>query len=331
MDGLTVMYRAGFIQRTMRKGLERLLLSLQILFLLCYASNGHTAPEHILVLSHGKAAVYSEVVAALRANLDGECPWGDACTASDYSLSYRSDGEDLSIPPGTSLIVTLGVKAAHMAEALDIDVPVIHALISRASSSLLEYTKHEHTSIYLDQPLSRQLGLVRLVRKTPRLGILLGPASSAYQPELQAEAKRQGIDVIYRKLNHENHLGPRLKALLEESNILLALPDPLIFNRKTIFNILLSSYHNKIPVVGFSAAYVKAGALIAVYSSPADIARHLGDIVREYRERGEQVLSEVVYPKYFSIAINYSVARSLGISLPEEEEIVRRIKHEADR
>lgn len=332
MDGLTVMCRAGFIQRTLRNnGLGILLLSLPALFLLCFSSSAQAASEHILVLSQGKAAVYSEVVSALRANLEGRCPWGDACTTTDYSLSYRSDGEDLSIPPGTSLIVTLGVKAAHMAEELNTDAPIIHALISRASSTLLEYTQRGHTAIYLDQPLSRQLRLVSLVRKTPRPGILLGPASSAYQRELQAEADRQGINVIYRKLSHEDHLGSRLKALLEQSNILLALPDPLIFNRKTIFNILLSSYHNKIPVVGFSAAYVKAGALIAAYSSPADIARHLGDIAREYRERGKQALPEVVYPKYFSIAINHSVARSLGISLPEETEIVRRINQESSR
>ena len=304
------------------------LLFLQVLLLAAslpaYAGNGS-----ILVVSDGKASVYSEVVSVLRDNLAGRCDTLYACRATGLSVDYRSTGQVLSIPPGTDLIITLGAKAAQLPAILETPIPVVHALVSKVSSGPFVHGR-KHLTLFLDQPISRQLKLVRLIREEPRLGVLLGPSSRDYLALLRTETARQGIVMTHRQLDEESQVGPLLKELLEESNVLLALPDPLIFNRKTIFNVLLSSYHNKVPVIGFSAAYVKAGALIAVYSSPPDIASHLADIAREHQESGEGAMPGIIYPKYFSIAINRSVARSLGISLPEEADIVRQIRQETD-
>lgn len=331
MNGLGAGKRQYEKQPTGVEGWVSWLLVLQLLFLLCYPAPGHASVKNILVISHGQAAVYSKVVSVLRSNLAGKCNPAYSCPETDYTLSYsNSDTFPSSIPPDTSLIITLGMKAARAASHLDTGVPVVNALISKVSADQLG-NRERQTLVFLDQPISRQINLARLVRKQPRLGILLGPSSHSYLPPLQKEVERQGVVMAYRELTEENQVGPLLKALLEESNILLALPDPLIFNRKTIFNILLSSYHNKIPVIGFSAAYVKAGALVAVYSSPEDIAGHLADIVREYQVSGNQEMPAILYPKYFSIAINHSVARSLGISLPDEADIVRQIGQETNR
>ncbi|MCW8908237.1 MAG: hypothetical protein OQL28_13370 [Sedimenticola sp.] len=306
------------------------MLFLQALLLLASPSMAHAAEGSILVVSNGKAAVYSELVSDLQSNLAGHCDATYDCPATGYSLDYRSNSEQLSIPPDTVLIITLGAKAAQLVAEWDNDVPVVHALISKASNGQLVHG-HRHLSLFLDQPISRQLRLARLVRQDPRLGVLLGPSSKGYLQPLRSEADHQGIPMSYRQLGDESQVGPLLKELLEENNILLALPDPLIFNRKTIFNILLSSYHNKVPVIGFSAAYVKAGALIAAFSSPRDIASHLADIIRSHTVSGSGVTPGIMYPKYFSIAINHSVARSLGISLPDEADIVRLIRQESDR
>jgi hypothetical protein len=52
---------------------------------------------------------------------------------------------------------------------------------------------------------------------------------------------------------------------------LLAVPDPLVFNSQTAANILAAAYRRRIPLIGFSPAYTRAGALVSLYSTPDQI------------------------------------------------------------
>ena len=69
-------------------------------------------------------------------------------------------------------------------------------------------------------------------------------------------------------------------------------------------------------VIGFSAAYVRAGALLGLYSTPEQIGRQLGTTLIDLAAGSEMALPEPGYPSYFSVDINAHVARSLEISLP---------------
>jgi len=95
--------------------------------------------------------------------------------------------------------------------------------------------------------------------------------------------------------------------------VLLALPDAAIYNTSTIRNILLATYRNKVPLVGFSPGYVKAGALCAVYSTPAQIAAQSLAIIQDYAET--RTLPAAHYAKEFEVSVNEQVARSLGLNI----------------
>ena len=96
---------------------------------------------------------------------------------------------------------------------------------------------------------------------------------------------------------------------------MLAVADPAVFNSATVSNVLLASYRAKLGVYGFSPSYVKAGALVAVYSTPAQIGVHTADTVRALL-RGSAVPA-LQYPADFTVSVNEHVARSLGLSLNE--------------
>ena len=280
----------------------------------------------MVVFSSGTAAVYSEVAGKLQSYLNAECAEiSPACSPRQVSiLTQPTDGSAVVIPPHTKLIITLGQRAGEVMHDTSTSIPILHALIPQTAYQQMGKDK-QHSAIYLDQPISRLLQLAKVIRADPHIGLLLGPLTKTLQNELITEAIRQNIPVSYRNVGSTTMVGHLLKEVLGESNILLTLPDPMIFNSTTIFNILLSSYHNKIPVIGFSSAYVKAGALIAVYSTPEDIARHLAEYTNRYLNSGAETLPEPIYPKYFSVSVNHSVARSLGISLPDETDIMRQM------
>ena len=72
------------------------------------------------------------------------------------------------------------------------------------------------------------------------------------------------------QLNDESRLYPTLQRVLADPAVLVAVPDATLFNNRTISNILLTAYHQRSPVVGFSPACVKAGALRPLQHSGPD-------------------------------------------------------------
>lgn len=326
MTRLTLSLRPGPLPKAKRyrRGVCWLFL---YAFSLLFTVNGSVAGEGgVVVYSIGSAPVYGQVAGKLKSYLTTKCgEVSDNCPPLSVHLLTGSGGETRPvIPADTKLIITLGQRAGEVICDLHTGIPVLHALIPQTTYQKLDKDS-PHSAIFLDQPISRLLQLASVIRSDPHIGLLLSPLTKALRDELFAESEQQRIPVTHRTVGSSAVVGPLLKEVLEESNILLALPDPTIFNSTTIFNILLSSYHKRIPVIGFSSAYVKAGALVAAYSTPEDIARHLAEYTRSYLDSGVETMPDPTYPKYFSVSVNQSVARSLGISLPDEAAIIERM------
>jgi ABC-type uncharacterized transport system substrate-binding protein len=105
--------------------------------------------------------------------------------------------------------------------------------------------------------------------------------------------------------------------VLTASDILLALPDSVVFTRDTARSVLLATYRYQRPLIGFSQAYVNAGALAAAFSSPAQIARQTAELLQSL-PAGRTALPAPVYPTYFSVAVNRSVARALALDVASD-------------
>jgi ABC-type uncharacterized transport system substrate-binding protein len=288
--------------------------------------------QSILILSSGNAKVYQQVSSSIRSSLKKLCgtPTGSDCR--EYRIVESTLGADDSSRRESTLpwnlVVTIGVKAAENARRLHEPAAKLYTLIPKASTEALglDDADNNASAVYLDQPIMRQLNLVKLAKEGDvRMGALLGPTTEHLRPLIEMATKSLNITAHIESVTTSEEIGPALRRTLDESDILLALPDPLIYNQKTIFNILLSSYHNRIPVIGFSASYVKAGAMLAVYSKPDDIGMQIAEVVKNYLV-GEGGLPRPVFPKYFSVESNRSVSRSLGIKLPGNRQLADHLR-----
>ena len=103
------------------------------------------------------------------------------------------------------------------------------------------------------------------------------------------------------------------------------LPRQSVYNRETLKGVLLSCYRQRRPVVSYSPAHVKSGALASIYSSPEDIGRHLSILVERRLEHQKSGKDNYQYARFYSIAVNRQVARSLGMELPDHDELRKRI------
>ena len=82
--------------------------------------------------------------------------------------------------------------------------------------------------------------------------------------------------------------------------------------------ILLTSYRDGIPVVGFSAGLIKAGAIGGIYSSPDAIGTEVAERAVELLHKGKPRKG---YPSHLEAGVNRQVAASLHIRLPTNKEI----------
>ena len=89
-------------------------------------------------------------------------------------------------------------------------------------------------------------------------------------------------------------------------------------------DLLLTSYRYQKPVFGFSQSYVRAGALAAVYSSSKQLAKQAAEIAIK-SQQAPGVLPPPQVPKYFSVVVNYQVARSLNLQVADEDSINKKM------
>ena len=144
--------------------------------------------------------------------------------------------------------------------------------------------------------------------------------------ELDSALRAQGLSLVYATLTPDERLITPLEAVLTEADLLLALPDPLVFNRNTAQSLFLTSYRYRDPVLGYSRSLTRAGALLSLHSSPAQIGRQAAEWISSAMQGGTVRLPPPAYPSYFSVSINDQVARSLGFILPPEADLEKRLE-----
>jgi ABC-type uncharacterized transport system substrate-binding protein len=227
------------------------------------------------------------------------------------------------------LIVAVGSQATKAVLETRTDYPILSILIRKhAYDDLIQSYKQENksapqmTALYLDQPFERQLNLIGAIipsnRKPLTVGVLLGPNSVDFEELLEKTIKRYPFKLQIISVKNQDNAIAALDVLLEDVNAIWALPDTTIYNSRTARGLLLSAYRKHVPLIGFSRTYVNNGALAAVYSSPKQIASQTADIIMDIVHEEEFTLPGPRFPDTYSIAVNYQVARSLGIDIESE-------------
>ncbi len=282
----------------------------------------------VWLLSSQAGGDYQEVADAFMQRLA-------AAPAPQPKVRLIIDGADkdaLSLKPGAAppaLIVAIGGAAARLAETLPRKQPVLDILVPRLLFEQLTTANSARSALYIDQPFARQLNLCRLiVPDLHQLAVLYGPVSQNSDRDLRSAAKKLDISLVRQYVRAGENPNAALDQVLDGSQLLLALPDPDVFNRYTVAGLLLTAYHHDVPIIGFSAAYVKAGAIAAVYSTPEQIGRQAAEMVLAAKTAAGWALPAPRYPTDFNVAVNRQVGRSLNMKLPDEVELQQALVHE---
>lgn len=293
------------------------------LLLLCTTASAQ-APDILVVLS-GDSEPYRAIAERLQSS--------SARERLGRVRSIDVSGLDQLNRSRPSVVVAVGLKATQAVVARNSGVPIICTLIPQASfDQIASVNQRKHpplTAVYLDQPIARQLELINLALPgKKRIGALVGPGSVVALDALRLEGQKRGMEVNAARMGSESALFPALESVLGEVDVLLSLPDSAVFNSRTIPSVLFTSYRFRTPVIGFSPAYVQAGALVAVHSTPTQLADQVADMLARFRTDGS--LPPPQYPDRFTVTVNRQVARSLDLALDKDDVLTEQLRRGRD-
>jgi ABC-type uncharacterized transport system substrate-binding protein len=277
-----------------------------LLLLTSLANANPAAPLRLLIVQSDASALYQTFTRMLIQKLPENIHAEVAQHAEDFNRQQPD------------VIVTVGVKAANWVADRS-NVPILAAMIPGSMDFLAKRSnKKQLTALYLDQPWGRQLDLIHAAMPLRnKIGLLTSETTHLTMRKLQEELSVHKDTLFIKSLRQNDTLFDDLEVVLSNSEVLLAVPDSAVYNANNIRNILLSSYQKGIPLIGFSAAYVKAGALCAIFSTPEQLAAQASTMIVSFSRTGR--LPEAQYPELFSIAVNQEVGRTLGLTIKSAE------------
>ncbi|MBI3480260.1 MAG: hypothetical protein HY016_07890 [Nitrosomonadales bacterium] len=296
---------------------RRLIGALLLGLLVTIAETGWAEPLKVLVVLSDNTPPYQSFADVLSKNLPVPVQ------ATVLAGQFPQDGQQ------ADLIVAVGMKATELAAA-QADIPVLAVMVPQFGFEKLlaqiptRKKTHTFSAVYLDQPWARRIDFLRaMLPDLRKIGLLYSPEAHLDVPRLRQVIAHRGSSLVAQPVESSAELFAKLESVLTSSDALLAVPDGVIYSSSTIRNILLTSYRHRIPLIGLSQAYVNAGALGAVFSTPEQLAAQAGAVVISYERTGQ--LPEPQFPVNYSIALNQQVARSLEIELPSPEAIRNRM------
>lgn len=291
--------------------MQRFVIILALLFVL----SPWARAESIALILSDDSPPFKEFAARFQETLKG----------SDWRINYQGTALQNKSLIKFDLIITAGGEALRSVIDSKPKAPVLAALITEANFRTLHGNTRsppEITAIVLDQPASRQARLIHLLfPQAKQVGMLFGPQTISQSETFRKALSRHQLQLNVDSVSNQEQIVPAIDHLISRSDVLLAHPDTAIYSRNTIKPILMTAYRHRRPVVAFSSALAKAGAVAALYSTPGQIGEQTGKYLLSRKKSDTLVL----LPTSFSISINQSVAESFGLRLPDENDLLQKL------
>ncbi len=178
------------------------------------------------------------------------------------------------------LVFALGSDAVRKANQHMRDQPMLATMI--LGESALQGKSHA-TSITLDMPILKQLQWhQRFLPDVKRVGVLYNPKNNQkWVDQANKIADKIGLEIVAVSVESPGDISSALKSLNQRVDSIMAIPDKMVYSSNTAKAVLLFSFRNRIPFVGLSSAWVKAGALYALDWDYSDLGRQSANTALE--------------------------------------------------
>jgi ABC-type uncharacterized transport system substrate-binding protein len=269
----------------------------------------------VVIVTSSDSSFQEQAAERIQKKISGESTRATIVSADDMS-SHSRDSNTVYIAIGKYAIEVMN----------DIDK---NAALLRLNNKNIADTKYTSTrsDLITRQAACKHLQLIKAINpKWTTIAVLSSINSADATAELSKCAIKFNFDLNIYAITDETDLQKTLEKAVEYNKVLLAIEDPLVYNSRTVKNILLTSYRHRKPVIGYSDSFVQAGAVAAIFTPPETVADDAVRVLSDFFDNHWQFKRNVYRPSGFSVSTNAQVASSLEIALPDKATIMERIK-----
>jgi putative ABC transport system substrate-binding protein len=296
------------------------LRNLPALFCLLLLLMGGAAPPaaaaRVIVLSSNDAPAYDQCAEGFKSSLQGSGTVLDiqqVQLAGDRELAAKVARQLAADKP--ALVLTLGKMATEAVLEYAPGVPVVAGMLLDNRQLRVPGV----TGVPLDHPPEVELQwLRRLMPDVKQVGVLFDPARDADRVQrLQTAAKPLGLTLAAEAVTAAADLPGALDRLSRHAQVILGIPNPELFSPLTARPILLFSFRNRIPLVGVTTPWAKAGAIYALDWDYGDMGAQLGELAERILKGAAPATLEPQYPRQVRYAINLKTAGHMRVDIPQ--------------
>ena len=260
-------------------------------------------------------------------------PFRDALLSLERELRPTADVVAFPLDPaspvapeimgvGPDVIVTLGSEATDWAKRHTRNVPIVFAMVlnpvSRGLIESMQLPGGRITGASLDIPPERHFRTLQSLLGTRRVAVLYNPALCGPSVRQARQAAQQlGIELVPIEVASSADLEPALDRIDGSFDALWSVADPTVFGLGTTQRILLHTIEHRIPFMGLSEQYVRAGALIALSISYEENGRLAADRVQRVLAGGSPGSIPIATPVEVEVHYNPRTAKRLRLKLSD--------------
>ncbi len=216
-----------------------------------------------------------------------------------------------------SVILTVGKKAAKLANEEIPDIPVVFCMV--IDPEKLGIRENNIAGVAMEVSPEKQISNFKSALPSLKsIGVVYNPENSGQRVKAGNKAcQRLGIKLTEKTVSSPKEVPGAFRDLVGTVDAIWLLPDTTVLTKASFSFILKTAMEEKIPLLGFSESLVKGGALLSFSVDYRSVGKLAGILVKK-------ILSGVA-PNTLALAspegeftLNLHIADFLGIKIKEE-------------
>lgn len=233
---------------------------------------------------------------------------------SEYYLDRQnSDSIFLQITQeNRDIVFAIGPQASKLVKNKIKDTPVVFSLVLNPE----EIVNTNITGVSLDIPIEVKLKHIkRILPDVKKIGVIFSSKSIPLYKEILQGCKEMGFQLIGQEIRSGKEFKDAFEDVSRHIDSFMMIPDTEVYFQQSIKHLLLEGLRKKLPVIGLSSAYTKAGAVVSFDNNYRDIGKQAGEIALRVLDGEKPGSIAPVRPRTIRFSLNLLVAERLGITI----------------
>jgi len=175
------------------------------------------------------------------------------------------------------------------------------------------------TGVILSIPPAVKLEMLqKILPERKKIGLIYSKKTGEMAKDISLVCAKKKLQLFAEELKKQEDFLACVEKLQKDIDCFWMLSDPDIFSPQSTKYILMKGIKEKMPVIGISFVYVKAGALFALDCDYEDIGRQSAELALKILTDAKKGIPSFEFPRKADLSLNLIVAKEIGIEIPEK-------------